>query len=127
MKNIFKIYKGYNLYMETIKLKIIDNFRITGNYSKVFLTINGKEVWNSSMLQKKEVKGILIQKTDSYEIKVQDDQRIYKQKTIDQLDNKLIKVVSRKSPAWLGLRGLMWQGMMILFASKYTFKIRIHK
>ncbi len=111
--------------METIKFKIIDNFRITGDDTKVFLTINGEEVWNSSMLQKKETKIISIQKSDSYEIKVQDDQKIYKQKTIDQLDNKLIKVVSRKSPAWLGLRGLMWQGMMMLFAGKYTFKIRI--
>ncbi|CAM9130792.1 hypothetical protein [Mycoplasma todarodis] len=113
--------------METINFKIIDNFRIVDDQGELTLTINGKEVWTNFTLQKKEKKEFTIPKADSYVIELKNSQKCFKKKTTDQLENKLIKVVSRKSPDWLGLRGLMWQGMMMLIAGRYTFKIRKQK
>ena len=113
--------------MKTIKFKIIDNFKITGDNHELFLTINGEKVWNSSMLNKKERRELSINQAKSYDFKLQDGKKVFKQKNIDQLDGKLIKVVSRKSPSWTGLRGLMWEGIITLISGKYTLKIRKNK
>ncbi len=110
--------------MRSIKVKLIDNFRLTGDNSIIWLTVNGVELWNSSMLKKKEKKEVQIDESETYELKLFNKETVFKRKTFDKLDNKLIKVVSRQSPMWMGLRGLIWESIITLIDGKYAFKVK---
>lgn len=107
-----------------ITVKIKTNFNFADEDKIVFLTINNKHTLVKKQLKSKDIIEARIDKSKEYVIELSDETKVYKKLTLKSIDGSLIKIITRKSPPSLGLRGKLFELIMKPFLKSFTFKIK---